>query len=227
MKQNFRHELKHTINQSDAISLRQRLRAVAARDCHANEQGSYFIRSLYFDNVDNKVLREKIDGISRREKFRIRFYDYDDTFIRLEKKAKVNGRCFKESAPVTREECERLLAGDTGWLRLSSHPLLNELCMKMQSQQLRPQTIVDYTREAYVYPAGNTRVTFDSNIRTGIHCRGLFDREFPTMYASHPGQVILEIKYDAFLPDIIRDIVQLSNRQNTAFSKYAACRIYG
>lgn len=227
MQQALRHELKHTINVSDAVSLRQRLRAVASRDCHAGQSGSYFIRSLYFDNADNKVLREKVNGISRREKFRIRFYDHNDSFIRVEKKSKISGLCRKESAPLTREECERILQGSFGFLKQSPHPLLNELYVKMHSQQLRPKTIVDYTREAFVYPAGNVRVTLDSDIRTGICCREMFDAELSTMYAGSPGQIVLEVKYDAFLPDIIRDLIQLSNRQNSAFSKYAACRIYG
>ena len=34
--------------------------------------------------------------------------------------------------------------------------------------------------------------------------------------------VLLEVKYDEFLPEMIRDLVQLGNRQAGAFSKYAA-----
>ena len=61
----YRHEWKHEINLSDMIALRQRLCAVAKTDSHAIN-GTYEIRSLYFDNLSDKALREKLDGIGRR-----------------------------------------------------------------------------------------------------------------------------------------------------------------
>ena len=66
----YRHEWKHELSFQDYLILRQRLRAVMEPDPHAVD-GRYFIRSLYFDNLDDKALREKIDGVNRREKFRI------------------------------------------------------------------------------------------------------------------------------------------------------------
>ncbi len=62
----YRHEWKHEINYLDLISIRQRIRAVAKYDPHAPD-GKYLIRSLYFDNQNDKALREKIDGVNRRE----------------------------------------------------------------------------------------------------------------------------------------------------------------
>ena len=72
----FRHELKHEINLSDMYAIRQRLRTVMRLDENA-VNGNYFIRSLYFDNLSDKALREKLDGINCREKFRIRYYNYN------------------------------------------------------------------------------------------------------------------------------------------------------
>lgn len=54
----YRHEVKHEISNLDMLILRQRLRAVMAPDSHAID-GQYEIRSLYFDNPDDKALREK------------------------------------------------------------------------------------------------------------------------------------------------------------------------
>lgn len=82
----YRHEWKHEIGLSDRLVLHQRLRTVAAPDGHARD-GRYFIRSLYFDNPADKALREKLDGVDRREKFRIRCYNGDTSLIRLEKRA--------------------------------------------------------------------------------------------------------------------------------------------
>lgn len=222
---NYRHEWKHEINASDQIALRQRLRAVARLDPHTI-QGKYEIRSLYFDSPTDRALREKLDGVNRREKFRIRCYNGDLSRIQLEKKSKINGLGQKQSAPLSIQEVQKLLDGDLDWMLDSGRPLVQELYSKMQSQQLRPKTIVDYTREPYVYGPGNVRVTLDYNIRTGLGCTDFLDPNCTTI-AAGSAPAILEVKWDAFLPSVIRDAVQLDGRRTSAFSKYAACRIYG
>ena len=57
----YRHELKHEISYADLLAVRQRMRAIAKIDPHAVD-GKYMIRSLYFDNMWDKALKEKIDG---------------------------------------------------------------------------------------------------------------------------------------------------------------------
>ena len=99
----FRHEWKHQIGYSDLMALRSRLAAVMSRDIHSSH-GHYEIRSLYFDDLTDRALREKLDGVNRREKFRIRYYNGDPSFILLEKKSKINGLCAKEQAELTARE---------------------------------------------------------------------------------------------------------------------------
>lgn len=222
---NLRHEWKHIINASDLIILRQRLQAVMQPDEHALN-GKYEIRSLYFDNLSDKALREKLDGVNNREKFRLRYYNRDPSLIRLEKKSKYNGLCSKECTLLSPEETQALLNGDNAWMAKDSRALVAELYAKMSFQQLRPKTIVDYTREPYLFAAGNVRITIDYDIRTSLLCTGFLDSACVTIPAGS-APIILEVKWDAYLPDIIRDIVQLKNRPSCAFSKYAACRIYG
>lgn len=202
------------------ISVSGRLRYFAAPDENM-KNGSYFVRSLYFDNFSDKVLREKIDGVSEREKFRIRFYNMDDGFIRLEKKSKRAGLCCKRSAMLSRNQTEMIISGNHGFLAESNDPLLTEFYIKLHSECLRPRLIIDYTRQAYVYPAGNVRVTFDS----GIHSWTETDRFFSPQKAPVPVEgIIMEVKYDEFLPQFIADITQLYSRQTNSFSKYAAGR---
>ncbi|MCM1022615.1 MAG: polyphosphate polymerase domain-containing protein [Prevotella sp.] len=220
----YRHEYKHFINMSDFITLSGKIGVIAAPDEHM-KNGSYFVRSLYFDDPNDKALREKLDGNCRREKFRIRFYDMDDGFIRLEKKIKRSGLCMKLSAPLTREKTERLIRGDYAFLAEEDEPLLRELYAKMSAELLRPKLTVDYNRKACVYPAGNVRVTFDFNIRSDENTAAFFEpapAAFPVPAAC--SAVILEVKYDEFLPQFIADILQLEGRQAGAFSKYAAGR---
>ena len=221
----FRHEWKHEINLSDMIVIRQRLRAVANPDPHAVD-GSYFIRSLYFDNLSDKALREKIDGVNCREKFRIRYYDHDPSLIHLEKKSKWNGLGNKQSAVLTAQEAQAIVDGELDWMLDSGRPLVQELYSKMHTQGLRPKTIVDYTREPFVYDPGNVRVTLDYDIRTGLNCTDFLNPDCVTIPAGN-APIILEVKWDEYLPSVIRDAVQLNGRRTSAFSKYAICRIYG
>lgn len=129
-------------------------------------------------------------------------------------------------ALITQEEAESILDCNTEWMAASNYPLIVELYTKMKSQGLRPKSIVDYSREAYVFKTGNVRVTIDRNIRTGLLSTDMFNLNLP-MITAGDSQILLEVKYDNFLPEIISNIVQLESRHQTAFSKYAASRIFG
>lgn len=221
----FRNEWKHEINLSDMMTLRARLLTVAKPEEHGIN-GTYHIRSPYFDDLFDTALREKINGVNIREKFRIRYYNDDTSFIRLEKKSKINGLCNKLQAQIGITEVGRIISGDIEWMRSDQRPLIQELYLKMKDKGLRPKTIVDYTREAYVFPAGNVRITMDYDIRTGLQSVDFLDPLSITVPAGDL-PIILEVKWDEYLPDVIRDAVQLEGRYAAAFSKYAACRIYG
>lgn len=223
-----RHELKYQISIADCFAIRQRLRPVMKPDEHTGEDGKYTIRSIYFDNSDDKALREKVNGVQKREKFRIRYYNDDFSFLVLEKKIKWNSLCQKIDARLTEQECRALLKGGTGWMMTHPSGLVRELYCKMGSQQLKPRVLVSYIREPYVYAAGNVRVTFDSHIRSTLFHRSfLEERVLDIDVADKPGTIILEIKFDAFLPDVIQDLLQTENIRQQAYSKYEACRRFG
>ena len=224
MATNFRHEWKHVLNYTDLLTLRHRLGAVMERDPHAID-GKYHIRSLYFDNPDDKALREKIDGVNIREKFRIRLYNRDTSLIKLEKKSKRNGLGTKYSASLTEEEAQKIVDGDLDWMMASDQALVQELYCKMRYQRLEPKTIVDYTREPFIFRPGNVRVTLDYDIRTGQERTDFLDPEVVTIPAGD-APILVEVKWDEFLPTIIRDAVTLPNRRVGSFSKYAQCRVY-
>lgn len=220
----LRHEVKHEISYFDMLILSQRLSHIMKRDSHTVD-GIYKIRSLYFDTPEDKALLEKINGVSRREKYRIRLYNEDTSHIVLEKKSKINDMTKKDSEVISREQADMLAKGDFEWLINSEKPLLRQLYIKMKNEGLRAKTVIDYTREPFVFPAGNVRVTLDYDIRTGLSATDFLNFELPTVKAAE-GLIILEVKWDEFLPEIIRDAVQLGNRRPAAFSKYAAGRIY-
>lgn len=222
-EQKYRHELKHYINIIDCMELRSRLKHIAKRDPNANEDGTYKIRSLYFDNYEDKAVTDKLSGQSRREKFRFRYYGDNISFIRLEKKSKMNKGCYKEAVVVATDQCSKIINGCYDNLLSHESPLLSELYVKIRNQNLRPRMIVDYIREAYIYTAGNVRITIDSDIRSSSNVTGFLTPDIPTIPSV--GSIILEIKFDDFLPDIIRDVVQIGSRHTTEFSKYVVARL--
>jgi len=221
----YRNEIKHIISPSDRAMICASMRAVAKLDPHAKEKGYYTVRSLYFDNIADKALREKIDGVNQREKFRIRYYDGDPSLIHLEKKVKQDGVGYKVSCPLSREEAQKIVDGNTTWMAACDRALVVELYAKMKGQDLRPKTIVDYERIPFVYGPGNVRVTIDYNIRTGLRCIDFLNPDCITLPTG--SDIILEVKWDDYLPSVIRQAVQAKGRRATAFSKYSTCRMYG
>ena len=219
----LRHELKHQISLQEDLVLAGRLRRLFHHDAHAGTDGTYRITSLYFDTPYDAALREKLDGVDRREKFRLRYYGERPDFLKLEKKFKVNGLCGKRSARLTWSEAERLLSGEDAFLLERGEPLLSELYHKLRGTLLRPRTVVCYDREAFLYAPGNVRVTLDRDLRT---CRDSAGFLSPGSFPLKPldALTVLEVKYDAFLPDLVRLAVQTPDRRAGACSKYALCR---
>lgn len=220
----MRHELKYPLGRGEYAAIRQRCMAVMKQDPHTDENGQYYIESLYFDDLEDSALMANFSGLSRRKKFRIRRYNGDNRTLHLEKKIKSGGLGTKLSCPMTEEEMQKILRGDLGWMKSCGRPLMEELYVRMVTEHLRPQVLVAYHREPFIYKPGNVRVTFDYDIRSGV-CNTAFLDDV-VLVPTNPGLVLMEVKFDAFLPDIISDIIQEGTTRAQAFSKYAACRQY-
>ena len=220
----YRHEVKHIISPGDAAAIRANLTAVAELDPPAREKGCYCIRSLYFDDPLDTALHEKLDGVNERKKFRIRYYNDDLGYIMLECKMKRDGVGAKPQERLTREETEKILRGDIHWMASSGRPLLVLLYAEMKTRQLRPKTVVQYKRVPFIYAPGNVRVTIDWDIRTGPP--GDFLNPEGLTLPVEDNVMLLEVKWDEYLPSVIRRAAALRSKTPTAFSKYAACRVY-
>lgn len=223
-KLKFRHELKYYVNYHQYYLIRQRLRFLMEQDKHADENGEYHIRSLYFDDVENIALQEKQGGIKNRYKFRIRMYNKSDKVLHLEKKIRKNTLIAKEKVSISREILDRLLLNDYTVLENESSPLLQQVYYEMKNSLLRPKVIVDYVREAYVVRTGNVRITFDKELRTGLNGIDPFDPNLYPVKAIDEPLYILEVKYDEYIPNYIRDGLQLNGLVQQSASKYTICR---
>ena len=221
----YRNEWKYICRSSKLEVLEQRLAAVLEKDIHSAPSGNYEIHSLYFDDYQDTCARENEAGLPKRFKYRIRYYGACPEQLRLEYKEKLYGRCRKESCVLPPELYQDLMEGradEVFWK--TEDPLLKRFCVDVMTRMFAPKAIVDYTREPYIYPVGNVRITLDYNIRTGLRCADFLSQGITIPAGDAP--IILEVKWDAFLPSVIRDAIQLEGRRVSSFSKYAQCRIY-
>lgn len=222
----FRHELKYYISAAEYQILSKKLSLTMDRDRFAQKTGRYMIRSLYFDDFNDSALREKLDGVGGRDKYRIRIYNLEDSVIKLERKHKEGPYILKHSLSLSREECDNIIHGNFGVLLNRKEELAAQLYVAFRTQGLKPRVIVDYWREAYVFPTEQVRVTFDSDIRTAFRATDLFNKRLPTYPVVEGYDMVLEIKFNKYLPAYIQSLVQVAAASRSAISKYCLCRKY-
>ena len=219
MEKNFRHEYKFLISPNAAKLLKLRLPHIMGRDLHAGPTGQYTIRSLYFDDPNFTAFRDKVDGVDNRTKYRIRCYNGDTSRCRLERKEK--------KGHLTRKTGQSITSQDALALQSRTFPhgegLCEELRLLCASQGLRPMVLVDYDRTPFVCAAGNVRITLDENLRTRPYCADLFDTHQSMMPVLEDNQVILEVKFDDYLPGYLRDTLADIPKIPMAISKFAMC----
>jgi hypothetical protein len=223
----FRHELKFYINYYEYEVLRRKLKAVLKQDQYSiNDQG-YHIRSLYFDNLYENDLYEKNNGILKRKKIRIRIYNKSDNVIKLERKHRYGEYICKESVSLTEEEYQKVLAYDYDFLREKQSPLYRDFYLYLRSEKLSPKIIVDYKREAYVGSESDVRITFDKELSTGTNSIDIFNKDIVTVEALTFPRLIMEVKFNEYLPTYIRRLLELDSHNRSAISKYVICREVG
>lgn len=222
---NYRHEIKFIISVSDAEILKQRLSLLMNVDSNSkNEDNTYLIRSLYFDDCDSTAYYEKMDGVEFRKKYRIRIYNFDDKFIRLECKYKHDNMTSKDQMLIDKNICSKIIEGNLEDIGLNANNLLRQFVLDYKLKHLKPSIIVDYKRLAFTYPVSDVRVTFDSQIKSGLYNYNLFDKDATTYSVIDDNQMVLEVKFNEVLPEAIAIILSTVPTFRQAFSKFAVCR---
>ena len=213
----MRHELKFLVSEPSAKILKSLLGAVLKRDSHY-PNGEYTICSLYFDDPEFSAYTEKNDGNQNREKFRIRLYNCDDSYIVLEKKYKKNDMVNKDSFLLNKNDVYSILEGRDV---VSDDNLAKEFHAKRISCGLRPVINVKYDRTAFVFPSENTRITVDENIRFSRSSTSLFEPNEPFIPLPSEAKTVVEVKFDDAFPSFLVPILSSVSAERTAFSKYA------
>ncbi len=220
----YRHEYKYIEPETVLIALEQRLAVIMNKDPHVNKTGDYHIRSLYFDDYDNRFLYENINGVDERQKWRIRIYNGDRSHMVLERKIRKHDLIKKQSCTLDEDFFNGILQ-KTADITAGTPPLLNMFISEMKMHMLRPAVIVEYERTPFVYHEGNTRVTIDRNIRSSSDFDlFLSDGALNSRSVLQNGQNLIEVKFDMFLPDHIRHTIEHGRMRRETFSKYYLAR---
>ena len=226
MEKGYRHEYKYLISKADAELLKLRLPHIMERDPHAGETGQYTIRSLYFDDLASTAYFDKTDGVNYRAKYRIRFYNYDPSILKLEKKEKLGNLTRKTAQTITKNDARALEYALSSGCPDTQAGLVEELRLKFASEGLRPRVLVDYDRTPFICRDGNTRITLDENVRTRPYIAHLFASPRAMIPVMDANQVILEVKFDDFIPGYLLTALSDIPKINMAISKFAMCMSY-
>ena len=219
----YRHELKFIINYREHALIRSRIKSLLSSDANVDSDGSYTVRSLYFDDYYNNSYHDKRAGILKRSKHRIRIYNQSDKTIRYEKKNKIGPYNLKQTAALTKEQFYGVLEGSYGVLLEGSDALLNVFYHECMTNLMRPRVVADYEREPYIMEAGDVRITFDKNIRAGVEGFDIFNGDMSMVEALDPGLLVMEVKFMEFLPNIVRRILPSTAANYTTVSKFILC----
>lgn len=222
--QKLRHEIKFYINESIYRELQNSLKTFIKPDPNMDDPNGYLISSIYFDDFLHQALQEKESGIEFRKKYRIRMYERNGSVIKLECKRKSGEFIAKTSATLSLEEYIRILRGDYSFLAHRKEQVCLELYALHHKSLLKPCVTVEYLREAYVHPQGNVRITFDKEISASYGVLDPLATDYTTKRVLEDGLMVLEVKFDDYLPSFIHQILQIGTADQCAISKYVLCR---
>ena len=222
-REKFRNELKYICSEGELIQIHSRIQMLCDADAHVGPEGIYNIRSIYFDDLQNRYFFENENGTDPREKFRIRTYNASDSRITLECKKKERSMTHKDSCQLSKEQYQKILEGSLSASDVNS-TLLEKFYLIQEQRHLQPKVIVAYERTPFVYTFGNVRITFDRNIGSSTDISAFFDPYLPVRPILPLGKNILEVKYDELLPNFLYDAMSLGSLRQTTFSKYYLCR---
>lgn len=222
----YRNELKFFINAHQKKVVANKLSKICQRDSFSDAEGGYLVSSLYFDDYNQSAIFDKLSGIRDRKKFRVRIYNYQSNVIKLERKIKRGIVTEKSHVQISREEYDSLVSGDVSFLMQKDDVVAKDFYLNYRTKNLRPRVVVEYRREAFIYKYGDVRITCDYFLKAGVYQKDLFSNGYMISAIPHD-QIILEVKYAGYFPDVIRNTIQINNLQWQSFSKYVMCCVVG
>lgn len=225
MRSGLRKEIKYIIPKIEFLRLKKHLEALMRKDSHCSD-GSYMVRSQYYDSLRDQDLRDNVDGNMEKRKIRLRTYTLDASKIKLEYKCKSNSEGTKYAIWISREEAAMMESGKYGFLLDHEEELAKILYVKMMQGAYRAKTIIQYNRMAYIHHVCNFRITFDTDLKSTLNPHGLFSKELSFVPLIEGDRGIMEVKYNEFLPSVFKGLLQEIDALQEASSKYSMSRRY-
>ncbi|MBU0660606.1 polyphosphate polymerase domain-containing protein [Patescibacteria group bacterium] len=220
-----RFEYKYFISKQDYVVLKDRISAIMTMDKYASIDGDYSVRSVYFDTLNNTAYYDKLDGVSKREKIRIRIYNGKSDVVKLEVKKKEGAIVRKISSTITVSLAQKII--DVGVVSLNNNEkkmIAPEIMYILERNIHKPVVIVEYMREAFLFDINNVRITFDKEVRKKEYCRDFFEKNLQLEHITDIPFIILEVKFNTYLPTYISRLLTFNNNHRLAISKYCASR---
>lgn len=220
-----RHELKFYINHSDYEYARHVLGKLMQKDSYQKEDEGYFIRSLYFDDIANSSVEEKLAGIEFRDKYRLRIYEFDQNWAKLERKRKINDFVNKSSVIITKDESLQMIDGNYDFLLNKKGTDAKSIYFDLKRKFYHPVVIVDYIRDVYKMDYNDIRITFDKSTSISTSNLNLFDKNVNTHSLQRENVIIMEVKFHTCLPSWFKDFLKFESATSLAISKYCYGRM--
>jgi hypothetical protein len=220
----LRKENKYLISLEKFYRIKRQLELFLDYDEHSTNEG-YIVRSIYFDTIDNRDMFDTLYGYYDKQKIRLRIYSIHDKYVKLECKRKLGSDTHKISLSITRKEAESMINGDYEFLRNYENAEIKDIYYSLIKEGYSAKTIVEYRRVAFVYPVSNTRICFDTEVKASLTPFNFFEENagFLPIITSDIG--VLEVKYDHFLPTLIKDTISPMDELTQANSKYVQARL--
>lgn len=216
----FRHEYKYIISYADMLILRTKLNKVLNID---RSDDGYLIRSLYFDSIDDEDYYDKLGGEINRKKIRLRIYEPNADFVKLEIKAKHDIHQLKRSLVLDKETALELIKENYDVLLKFDDETAKEAYTILRKGLYKPKVIIEYQRIAYI-TATTTRITFDYDIKSSNDVECFFDEDINYNDLTNKTDVVLEVKFDRFLEPYLSNILGSYGTRGQSVSKYVMGR---
>ena len=225
----FRYENKYIVTEQAASILKSKIQTIMKKD---ENGGSYTVHNMYLDDIYDTAYYGRVVSQFMRDKYRIRHYNGDLSFIRLERKHKEGDLVWKDSVKLTKEQYMMIRNGDMDFILQEDAPLFKLLgTLHRIKGGMRPTCSFAYKRDAFVYDAGNVRFTFD---RPPFHANDDLPT-LPLQYEPHTmtygkedyWPILLEVKYNRFLPEICKRMLHGMHVFRSSVSKYGIVRERG
>lgn len=216
MKLTKRLEHKYLITYLDYLKIIHAIKATMIHDQHGDNE-SYLVNSIYLDDIVYTGAADKAFGNQIHKKYRIRHYD-DIAKKKLELKFKEGNESSKYSTMISEEIFQAIISQNLDILEQHfDDELIRRYTLDMLKSNLLPRCYITYQREAYKDELDNIRITFDHSLSAE---RYLGSQEGFDMKLMSDTTMIMEIKYEHYIPSAVKELMKKISLNQIAYSKY-------